>query len=213
MKLIFGRESVVHQAKGIGNTLDETGVGHVGGVKTKGELHTIVYSMIVLVLFGLTVAVYVKPSLLPLAALSNAYSSINDRVPETPKKKQEANPHFEISSKAEEKSLPVDDVEDIPEVVRTLSALNKSKDDELVVTQKDIDKAVKEVVSEKISKEEATNKPVHRNQYYVIKLWSGGEIRTNNIKISETDVVFRDAKGYEVSIARSEITNVKRYTH
>lgn len=57
----------------------------------------------------------------------------------------------------------------------------------------------------------ATNDPDFVENYsYVIDMGIGHEIRTDNIRITESQVLYTDAQGYDIAIDRSEIVSVKR---
>ena len=214
LKLLFGREKVVQQSNRNARSGQAGTAEYVGEVKYSSEGYRIIYAMIVFVLFCLTATVYLNPTLLPLSVFSNAYSSFTHIVPADIVTSNKTPPTVNKSTNTDVKSPPAfDDEAEIPDVIRSLKSRNDEQDSLITVTEEDVQRAVNQVIAEKIKEKESSPNSKFNNQYYIIELWTGSEIKTQNIKISEKDVVYRDSKGYEISIDRAEITSVKRYSY
>lgn len=80
LKLLFGREKIVHDFRGTVRPDSANSAEYIGEVTPSGEWYKTIYALIVLVLFCLTAVVYVRPGLLPLTVF-NSIDSINERTP------------------------------------------------------------------------------------------------------------------------------------
>ena len=213
LKLLFGREKVVHDYRGTVRPDSANSAAYIGEVTSSGEWYKTIYALIVLVLFCLTVVVYVRPGLLPLTVFSSAFSSFTRQTPAESAAGNKISPPIHTPA-APEADLPTaSDTADIPDVIRSLKAKTNEPDSHITVTADDVQRAVKQIVAEKIREKESSAHSKLNSQYYIIELWNGSQITTQNLKISDDEVIYRDAKGYEIAIDRAEITSVKRYSY
>ena len=180
-------------------------------IKDSRQVRSFIYLVLIL-FFALCAAVVLRPDLFPFLSYSKVYQTISKYFPDkqhvSSQKKSDPQSAGSIGSKKQHK--PVEE-ETGPKHYNP--------------TPEEIEQAYQAVLDERrggsIGSNEGSsatdragktsnNPDFVENYSYVISMGVGEEIRTDNIRITESQVLYTDPQGYDIAIDRSEIVSVKR---
>ena len=88
----------------------------------------------------------------------------------------------------------------------------KTKDDHIVATPEMISEAMQELKIKKMQEHEtAESQPETFRNYYIIELYSGGDLEASDVVIRPDTVTITSDSGIETIISRNSIKDIRRY--